>query len=361
MATNLVHVHIEDTTTALLTYTSFRLYRGTAPDGTFSLVTTVAIVDGTENYTYSDTGGAGRSWYRVSYYTASGPLESSMGPPFQAVGVTLRDLRVDAAIKAGAGFRGTATGGTSTTLVDSNLLDQGVDSDFLEGIWIYRPDAALASDKVRRVSEAGFDPATGALSVGRAYTNAPVASEEYHCFALMPPIPQVGMAYSWDMAVRDALERIAFVDQIDLGPGDGESNRFSLAHHIGQVSARNIRRAYLRWFDTHGLSHDQDLNRNGLSWNTEENGPEALYLRLNIVPSTSDFVIVEALVTDAALYIDADTTRTPVDRALDGIVARAFEMMETIQPGRYSGEMAMALARAASREQRSAAPRRVVL
>jgi hypothetical protein len=338
---NTVRVYIEDTATALATYTSFRLYRHSSPTSTSgTLVDTVAVVAGTENYSVSDASGTPRSWYRISYYTASGPLESEQGPPFQTVGITMRDLRIDAAIRAGVGFKATATGGSTTTLVDSSLVDQGVDTDFMEGSWLYRPDAAAAGDKTRRVARSGFTVATGALTV-RDYTNAPVASEEYQAYALMPPVDQPGIAYSWDRAIRQGLSRVRFLDQLDLGPGDDETMAFSLAPHLDDLGSRNITRVFIRTTDTNGVVYDQDASKSGYHWWLEGNGPETLKVRFNFAPTTTETVIVEALVASDALYLDTDATRAPYEACVRAIVAEAYRMMNALT-GKYATELAHA-------------------
>lgn len=358
---NTVRCYIEDTATALVTYTSFRLYRHTSPTSTSgTLVATTTIVSGTENYSVADASGTARSWYRITYYHATGPVESDPGPPFQTVGVTMRDLRVDSAIRAGVGFKAAATGGTTASLVDSALVDQGVDTDFMEGAWLYRPDAATASDKCRRVSRSGFTVATGALTV-RTYTAAPVASEEYQSYVLMPPIDQPGIAYSWDRAVRQGLARCLFLDQVDLGPGNATAMAFSLAPHLDAIAAPRISRVLLRTTDTNSVTHDQDMKRQGYDWWMEGNGPESLSVRLNVTPGTTETVIVEAYVRDDALYIDTDATRAPYELAVRAIVAEAFRMMDALEPGKYAGELAHAEQEFLSRRYEVDGPSRVRL
>ena len=149
--------------------------------------------------------------------------------------IALEDLRIEAARQAGSGFSSTCTAlGTTATLIDLKLVDQGVTVKFLEGAWIYRPDAAAAGDRVRRVKVDGFTVATGTLTIDRVWTNAPASAEVYHIFTLLPPIDQAGAAYSWDKAINDGLAHNYYRDEIVLGHGD-ERGAFRFNLDRGEV------------------------------------------------------------------------------------------------------------------------------
>lgn len=127
------------------------------------------------------------------------------------------------------GFASVATGnGSTTTIVDAVLRDQGVTAKFLESLWIYfSQSGTAAADLVRRVQTDGFTIASGTLTWAR--TGETVASAEaYQVFALLPPIDQAGEPYSWDRAINDGLAECPMEDHIVLGRGriDLPVNRF---------------------------------------------------------------------------------------------------------------------------------------
>jgi hypothetical protein len=336
-----VRVAIEDPATAIPTYTSIRLYRDTDPGGDFSSVlSTTALVAATYEYLITDSTGSSTSWYRFDLYHSTDLTTSEQSPPFQA-GVSMSWLRIEAAIRAMAGFKSTATSGSLTTLVDSVLRDNGVDTAFLSGAWVYRPNAS-AANKLRRIGQTGFTVASGTLTPIRDWTVSPSAAEEYHIFTMAPPTRQAGTSYSWDDAIRTGLERVRFVDLLVLGVGDGAERRFSLDTHSNQVGERHIQRVWIRTTDSDGHVTECDAGKMGRTWHVIENTPDSLTLELIPAPTASETVVVEALCKDAALYRDDDTTLVPPERAVRATVYEFFKAMNRREPGRYAAELSAA-------------------
>lgn len=344
------NVYIEDPTTALLSYTSIRVYRGSTSDPNTAvftaLVQTLTLVAGTENYAFTDGSGTVDTIWRAWFYNTSSTAHSNLGPiirPDQAT--TLRKVRIEAARQAGAGFDSTCSAaGTASpaTLIDAGLRDSGIDSAFLEGAWIYRPDAAAAGDKVRRVAKDGYDSATGTLSFDRIYTNLPASAEVYQVFNLAPPVDQPGVSYSWDRAVREGLNMAWFIDQVNLGEGTStRQTRFSLAN-FPDITARTIRRVLLRTTDTNSIITDINASTNGRYWVPVTNAG-AFQIDIYPAPATTQTVIVEAVRTDSDIYIDTDWTNTPIDLAVRAAVVKIYNRLTMLQPGRYAAELAVAL------------------
>ena len=336
-----VRVPVEDITTTMLTYTSAKLYSSTSPGGTFSLVTTITLVAAQTIYPYEDSAGDANTVYQHEFYNATGPVTSSRSPTYYASGTTLLRLRLEAARDAGAAFESTCSAvGTTTTLIDSNLQDQGIDTAFLEAAYIYRPNAAAAADKVRRVKKDGYTVASFTLSVDRAWTNAPAADEVYHIFNFFPPIDRPGVAYSWDRAVREGLALVWFVDQVNLGAGGGTNPRVSLATWP-EINTKTIRRAFFRKTDTNGVITDVDMNAMGRYWRIVENAGVNT-LETSIPARTDQVIIVEAVRRDYALYLDTDVTLAPFKSATRAIMFAAYRTLNYLQPGKYAGEFALA-------------------
>lgn len=341
-------VYIEDPAAALATYEELHLYRDSTPEGEFvALAGSTLLLPDTYEYVFEDGGGSSLSWYRFRLYHPTGPIQSDLSAPFQA-GVALSWLRMEVAIRAHAGFRGTVTGGTIDTLVDETLRDNGLDQAFMSGIWIYRPgsiEGLTASDRLRRTANNGFDPATGTFTVVRPYTSQPpLAGEEYHAYALVPPVDQAGVPYSWNRAIREALEEVRFPDLLVLGHGDGVTTRFELDTHVNQARERHIQRVWLRTVTQDGQVIDRDAQKAGGWWSVQQNTPASLTLIVQPAPTADELVVVEAMTRDAALYRDDDITAAPPELVIRAAVMKLFEHMNTRIPGRYQAEYAGALA-----------------
>lgn len=333
-----VSVYVEDPTTALLTYTTIRLYRATTPGADFtSLVATAPLVANTRTYVITDSSGASGNWYRYTLYNPSGPLETEQSNPFQA-GVSLSWLRMEAAIRAGAGFRGLAEGGNLSSLIDSRLLDSGVDENFLAGCWVLRPGSSDAN-RVRRLTAAPFSTSDGRLTIGRPWiSSAPTADSDYEIYMLLPPRDDTGVSYSWNRAVRDGLSMVTFEDEI-LITGNGTATSFSLAAYAEVLRKDYIRRVLLRTTDTNGNTFDQDMRRNGHWWNVRVDDRD-MRLELGTTVSTSETIVIEYQREDAALYLDTDVTLAPSERAIRAATVAAFRWLN--RDGKYEMELRQA-------------------
>lgn len=341
--------YVEDIAAALaVPYTSVRVYRGSTSDPNTAafttLVTTITLVSGTLQYSFTDSAATASTLWRTSYYNTTTFTESGLGPIFRpSSSNTLRLIRLEAARQAGAGFDSTCSAlGTTTTLIDAGLQDSGVDTGFLEGAWVYRPDAAATGDKVRRVKKAGFTTASGTLTFDRAYTNAPANAEVYQVFQFFPPIDQPGVPYSWDRAARAGLEMCWYVDKVNLGVGTStRQTRFSLAS-FPDINRETFRQVWLRTTDTNSIITDISGHTNGRWVQPVEDPATAFSLDIYPAPSTTQTVIVEALRTDAALYVDTDTTSVPLRLATAATIYQVYERLAMLQPSKYAGEFAVA-------------------
>lgn len=364
MSTVSLKAYVENISEALDTYTQVRLYSDTSPGGDFStLADTETLVAGQEEYTLTDTAATAATVWRFRLYNPTGPVQSDLSPLIRPAALTMLRLRMEAARQASAGFDGTCSAaGTTTTLVDAALIDSGVDEAYIEGAWVYRPDAAASGDRVRRVKRAGFDTTAGSLGFARAYANAPAEAEAYQVFNLLPPIDTRGEPYSWDRAIRDGLSNVWLVDQVNLGEGTSTlTTDFSLAAHASYLSKRMVRRVLRRRTDSNGNVTDCDASTQGGWWSIEENGIGNLTLRIMPAPATQESVIVEFNRTDSDLWGDDDVTLVPEPQAVAAVVLAAYRWLnETDQPGRYEREYRGAL-QAYARASRERVPSDVVI
>ena len=339
--------YVENIAEVLEDYDQIRLYRDTSPTGEFAtLAATVTLVEDQEEYEAEDSSGTAANWYRYSYYDSGTASESELSEAFRPTGLQLLTVRLEAAIRAGAGFASTCSAsGTTTELVDAVLRDAGLDEKYLEGAWVYRPDAAQAADRLRRMKPDGFDPDTGGWAPVRAWNEAPAADEAYHVFTLFPPIDQAGVSYSWDRAVRDGLYECWYPDELNLGEGTTTAERrFSLANHVGYLEREHLLDVLLRTTDANGVITDRDASKEGRFWVPIENGRGNLAVELHPAPTTQETVIARVSRRYEALYKDTDVTEAPIELAVRATVWKVFEQLERQQAGKYEHELARAWA-----------------
>ncbi len=349
-------VYVEDPDTALETYTSIRVYRGSTSDPTTAVFTTqvgsdIPLVSGTNEYPFTDVSANAATIWRATFYNSTGPLESGYGPLIRVLSsLTLRALRYLGAQRAGAASGGGASSGSTSpgTVVDPVLLDSGMDAHFMEGAWVYRPDADNASDKVRRIIKSGFNIVTGALTFNRDYIAAPVANEVYQVFQYFPPTDQAGTTRSWDQIVRDALHGRWMIDQVTLGFGDGHTLRYSLGN-FPDITESTLRRVLLRTTNSVGTITDQSAHTNG-RFVTPVSNAGAFSVDIWPPPSSRQEIIVEALRQDSPMYVDTDVTLLEQRRAECAVVVAAYAAIRAIQPGKYEAEYRAAIDELAAEE-----------
>jgi hypothetical protein len=119
------------------------------------------------------------------------PLDEIPGAVY--VGYPLAHYRRQIARETGVFVGSTVRSGSKSYLVDDRYpikssLDQG---DLYAGKWLLRPRAALAEDKVRIVSERGYDPSTGTLRPDSNWVNAPTTDEPYEIHGTIEPWEQM--------------------------------------------------------------------------------------------------------------------------------------------------------------------------
>lgn len=341
-----IDVYVEDPTTALLTYNTVRLWRDTTPDGAFStLATTTPLVALQRLYALLDASAVPGSLFRSTLYHSGTAAETPLGPVIPAAATTMLRLRLEAAREVGQAFQAACSAlGSTTTLIDAALRDTGFDEHFLEGNWIYRPNAA-AADRLRRIAVGGFDITTGTLTVTRAWGVAPANAETYQVFGIAPPIDWPGEPYSWDRAIREGLANVWYQDQIYLGTGDTlGKTRFDLSPYSGYLTEEDIFKAWRRVTDTNGNIDDQDADNNGSWWRTVRNGPGSLAVDVFPPPSTSELVVLDVNRQFERLYVDGDYQTGPFELARKAVTHRFYEGMNAIHNGQYSGELAAAQA-----------------
>jgi hypothetical protein len=104
--------------------------------------------------------------------------------------ITLRQRVMDMIYAGQFPIRGTATGGTTATVVDSGAALSGATADAFDHFWVKvatSTDNLAPQGEIRQISEAGFGPTTGTFTVPSVFTAAPAAGDTYEIHRMFHP------------------------------------------------------------------------------------------------------------------------------------------------------------------------------
>ena len=344
-----VPVYIADIDAALLTYTQVRLYTDTAPDGAFStLADTDTLVADQHTYYMVASAAGPDTWYAWRLYNPTGPVSGDLSSPFQLERVTFAEARLRTAALAGQAFDSVCTAnGTTTALIDAVLRDNGVSDTFLNASWIDRYPVS-GDDRLHRMAQGGFDPATGALIPLRPWSVAPSAGDPYAVYGLMPPIKQAGNAYSWDDALRDGLQDVWYNDEVvvldTVTEDDARTNQIPL-DQVPWLQEDRIRAVWAQRLDDEGRLWRKNLTKNGRYWEIRDLGFGVRVLVLSIYPLIGWSIVVSALRQCDEPYTDTDIVPVNTDVATSAGVMAAYRWLNRVTQtkGQYEGEYVQAL------------------
>jgi hypothetical protein len=98
------------------------------------------------------------------------------------------------------------TGCTTTTILSSDLIDTGESEERYKGNWLYyRPDPYEVIAPITRRIDA-YEPATGAITITRPVTSAPVAGQTFEIHSLLSPD-------DLNTCINEALARCTYVQE----------------------------------------------------------------------------------------------------------------------------------------------------
>ena len=114
---------------------------------------------------------------------------------------TLEQLRTALALAVSRLFSGTATGGTTTTLIDTSGLQRYTETDTLAGAYLYIEDTTddLAPEGESRRIES-YNASTQTITVDRAFSAAPESDDTYEIYLAPLTLDQ------WDGCINDAIK-----------------------------------------------------------------------------------------------------------------------------------------------------------
>lgn len=129
---------------------------------------------------------------------------------------TLRTIRRAVAPRIGAFLAHTATGGTVSSMTDSRhpIKSTNLQEDLFSGKWLLRPDAGV-NDKVRIVSENGYNPSTGVIQPDLDWEAPPTVGEVYELHGSLEPWTEM------NEVINTALLRCYVISEIAVDSAFG--------------------------------------------------------------------------------------------------------------------------------------------
>lgn len=163
---------------------------------------------------------------------------------------------------------GVVDSATTTTMTDADLIDSIENESRYVGAWIVTGTDYYPLT-VRRIS--AYDPATGTLTLSRAWAAAPSVSTEYEIHTLINPL-------DLKQIINDVLEQCSFVERLTITPAEAEETAWDLSPdgdygHVGLISASQIRDVRLYSYS------DERERRVPISWWWVDPDDMRLYVR----------------------------------------------------------------------------------
>ncbi len=313
---------VEDIDTQIATYESIRVYRASSLTGTYSVIGTVTLVDGTFYYSYADSSGDLNKWYKYTFYHATGPVESELSAPFRVEGVTRLRARQAALAKYGAGIVliNTGTDSDKITTSDYRVKTTLFRDDLGKGTWLW-PATGNNAEKARLILSS--DVSAGSMTVLPAWAGAFVDGDEVEWHTLTDPTV-------WNAALNRGMARYYYADRVPINgvAGQEEYDLSSIPWLIDKDQITDV-----TWYPTSGLDVEQSYASSGRWWKTRKDREN---LVLTIYPPVASTVTLylHASRPMPALYTDASAA--PIVCAEELVAALAYDevLAHLSRPGR---------------------------
>jgi len=223
-------------------------------------------------------------------YTSGVPLTLRL--LWQDLGRVLREITV-----------GNVDSATSTTFTDSELVDAGESETAFDRAWV------KVGTNVRRVSS--YDEATGTITVSRAFTNLPVAGDEYEIHTMLSPT-------ELNECINRALTQ-AYYSREEAIPIVADQTEYDLSSYGWIFDAWQVMDVSVRVGDTANEYRYLHLPwwkvlRKSATEATSTNTPfSGMYLKVRPLGDTSSALVITALCPYATLSSDTLATPAPYE------------------------------------------------
>ena len=326
MAAVVLRFVVEDVAVQLLTYNNIRIYRSPTLGGTYTFVANVPLVAATFYYSYSDAGGSLNSWFKYSFYHATGPVESDLSAPFRVDGVTRLRARQAALAKYGAGIvvvnTGTAAGNIVTA--DYRIKTSLFRADRGKGTWLL-PTTGSNQGVPRIVS--ATDPTTGTMTVLPAWAAAMANGDEVEWHWLADPTV-------WDEALNRAMPRYWYAERVPIvGVASKEEYDLSVLPFL-----RDHEQVHdVRWYPTSGKDVDEPFGVDGNWWRVRQD-VDKLTLVISPAIGATNTLYLETTRPMQPLYTDASAAPPIANEDLVAALVYDEVLAYLSRPGRGAAD-----------------------
>lgn len=177
-------------------FTDIRFYRAPSEGGPYTQVQSLPLANGQTVYEYEDVAASPTDWWTYTLWGA-GPGETGMAEPQPVVTlrVSRKEIRRLVGNRLGMLAIGTIASATATSLTIPELVDPDASPLTWASGWAMLASGAM-SGQFRRIrhGQAGYDPATGALTMAYAFASAPANGTEVEVWKPSPsatPTPEL--------------------------------------------------------------------------------------------------------------------------------------------------------------------------
>ncbi len=223
----------------------------------------------------------------------------------------LKDLRTRLAREVSRLVSGTATGGTTTTIIDTAGLNRYTETDALKGAIAYIKAAGGAAPEGQWRWITAFAPATDTLTVDRAFTATVEAGDTYELYLAPLELEQWNDAIN--QAILDAWPEVYDVEYLDIVP-TGADNYALNANTLAVLRVEVVAKVGGALQGRHGQILSSSL------WQVQGVPPDLRLWLLRPVRSTADLTI---RTWTKQRYPEITTATTAIDLAYLMAAAKA--------------------------------------
>ena len=330
---NTISISVPDIATKIATYVVttgvIRVHRATSKNGSYSSLTTIALVTDQTYYEYDDTSGGASHWYKYRFENAAATTVSEWSLPFPGrspITRTRQQVRQEVAKEMGMYESGTLTTVTSSaSAADSSKISTLLSTDAYRAHWIKNTSGAT-DGQTRRVG--AFTVATRAFAITPVFSASPTADSTYELYRDCHPD-------DIDDAINDALEVLTYREEFRFS---AEQHKTIYAMPYWLASPQDIlsMEQLYSWGETTGEGENERWAPVSGGYTPQEVAGEII-IHFWGAPSENSVFRVWALKSHVAtaedrLTADTDTTFAPLQDLVVGAQVGVYKKLRNATP-----------------------------
>lgn len=314
---NDIVIVVEDIEAIIAAYQVIDLERAATVDGSYSVITSLTLVEGDYTYTYTDETGQVSDWYRYRYRNTSTSDVSVYSNPWIVAGNTRKQIRqhILQEYRAGAVLLASATGQLVTAIAsdDYRIASTYYSSERGKGTWLM-PTSGQREGEVTRIGAVNTSAIPAVFTVSPPLSGALNEDDQVEWHWLMSPD-------DINQCINRACDRIYYLERVPI-VGDGENSQILdfLPWLVDRSQVTGL------WFTPDGWTHETPFAING-QWHRIHRDGTSLVLTTVPAIAEDETVYLEALRSPDRLYTEDSILASEV--SLEYIAAVAYDEMLT--------------------------------